>query len=631
MKLEDLSKQELIAMIKNLRGRLSDSERTLDMMGGDLEMLGDSKDQGELVEIFDDPSSTASAHVATQSIHMAALVSHDITSSGSFDLNEIHRSSYGHFLDAIPMPALTLDNNGEISFANTGFAYISNNFRKLEGKPFRRLFPSPMAGDKAEDLVRAVLVDRKQRVAEGVMEVDSYRLWARIHLRSLRMSSLRYVLALVQDLTPEKKLLHLGKEYQQELENQVKTRTAELKITNSALRSEIEQRRKAQEALRESEQRYRALFDHCPVALWVEDASEVKTGLQSFVQDNKVDETAEENPFQSLEDKGRLVRLIEANKELQKLLGLENVNGSLSRVQDFYRKTPLSCDANKLRALAQGKTTFEGELAFENNQGALVHAALKWSVLPGHEKSYSRLLVSIMDITERKLAEDRIRSSLKEKEALLREIHHRVKNNLQVVSSLLRLQSTYMTDPSTIRVFMETEQRVRSMALAHEQLYQSGDLGELNLERYLTKLINNLEGSSETIGRRISVISNIEPVCTSIDTALPLGCIVTELFSNCMKHAFPNSMEGHINLNLTKRPDDQMELTVKDNGIGLKKSLDLNKPGSLGMDLIGAFTDQLHGNIDFRSDNGTTVTLLFRNIKAPKGRRAHGPDRHTDS
>jgi two-component sensor histidine kinase len=434
------------------------------------------------------------------------------------------------------------------------------------------------------------------------------------------MSSLRYVLVLVQDLTPEKKLLHLGKQYQRELEERVKTRTAELKITNAALRSEVEQRRKVQEALKESEQRYRALFDHCPVALWVEDASQVKQYLETGAKK----ETEGEIPIKGLQDEGIQVKLLEANQELQKLLGVEGRNGDLSRLQEYYRKTSLYSDPNKLMALANGKTTFEGELSFENNQGAQIHAALKWSVLPGYEKSYSRLLVSIMDITERKLAEDRIRKSLKEKEALLREIHHRVKNNLQVVSSLLRLQSTYVTEQDTVRMFIDTEQRVRSMALAHEQLYQSDDLSELDLQKYLSRLIETLVGSSETIGRKISVTTDIQPLQSSLETALPLGCIVTELFSNCMKHAFPNSMEGEIRISLAQKSDGSIELIVKDNGVGLKKQVDLNKPGSLGMDLIGAFTDQLHGAIDFESVQGTRIMLIFRDIPARKGRRANG-------
>ncbi len=614
MKTEGLSKNELIEQNKALRSKIADLERTLNIMNQGLEGLSDADDFGDLVEVFDDPTANAKTQVATQSIHMAALMNQDVTSSGSFDLREMHRNSWGHLLDAIPIPALTVDTSAEIAFINTGFAYITDNYRSLEGSAFTRLFPNESTASKADSLIKSVLEDRRQRVVEGVIKVDQRHLWARIHLRSLRTGPLRYVMVLIQDLTTEKKLLLLNQEYQKELEQRVLNRTSELKVTNAALKSEVEHRRKVQEALKESERRYRALFDHCPVALWVEDASEIKRLLDNFVEaPHMIQESDFSIPAQRLSQTQISPKILEANQAMRKLLGFDAVNGGMKPLQDYYQRTSLCSDMEKILALAKGQATYEGECEFESAEGSEVHAALKWSVLPGYEKTYARTLVSIIDITDRKQAENNIRKSLQEKEALLREIHHRVKNNLQVISSLLRLQSTYMRDESVAKVFEETEQRVRSMALAHEQLYRSKDLSELDLCHYLGNLIETLTETSDTIGRKISVHTDLDHIKTSVDIALPLGCIVNELFSNCMKHAFPEEPQGQIDISLKRLPGNQIRLIITDDGVGLKKNVNLDKPESLGMDLIGAFTDQLRGSIEFNSEKGgTAVTLTFQ-------------------
>ncbi|HEX9925796.1 MAG TPA: histidine kinase dimerization/phosphoacceptor domain -containing protein, partial [Anaerolineae bacterium] len=215
------------------------------------------------------------------------------------------------------------------------------------------------------------------------------------------------------------------------------------------------------------------------------------------------------------------------------------------------------------------------------------------------------------DITERKKAEAQIEASLKEKEVLLQEIHHRVKNNLQVISSLLNLQSEYVEDQKALEVFQESQHRVRSMALIHEKLYRSENLAQIDFADYVRELSTYLFRSQTAKVQDITLTVQPENIFLDIDRAVPCGLMLNELVSNALKHAFPNGRPGEIRIELSIDNHRQLTLKVIDNGIGFLAEWDYQNTKSLGLQLVNTLVDQLDGKIELDRDNGMEFTITF--------------------
>lgn len=214
------------------------------------------------------------------------------------------------------------------------------------------------------------------------------------------------------------------------------------------------------------------------------------------------------------------------------------------------------------------------------------------------------------DITARKLPELQLKASLKEKEVLLKEIHHRVKNNLQVISSLLRLQAGYIKDEQALDIFRDSQNRVRAMAMIHENLYQSNDLARIEFSDYLRNLTNNLI-RSYAINRNIKIKLNVDQILLRIDTAIPCGLIINELVSNSIKHGFINSEQGEIYVEFLVLETGKYSLTVSDNGVGFTEDIELRKNQSLGLQLVWNLVEQLEGSIAFHTKSGTLFAITF--------------------
>ncbi|WP_231551403.1 histidine kinase dimerization/phosphoacceptor domain -containing protein [Methanobacterium sp. SMA-27] len=227
------------------------------------------------------------------------------------------------------------------------------------------------------------------------------------------------------------------------------------------------------------------------------------------------------------------------------------------------------------------------------------------------------ILLIANDITESKKAEKEIKSSLKEKENLLREIHHRVKNNMQIISSLLNLQTKYVNDVEAIDILQESQNRVKSMAMIHEKIYQSNDLEEINFADYIQSLISNLFYTYNVDKNLVKSTFKIENITLNMETAVPCGLIISELISNSLKYAFPNKMQGKISVSL-KSIEDTYELVIKDNGIGLPEGLDLNNLKSLGLLLVKVLTEQIEGELIINSEKGTEFKILFKELEYNK-------------
>ena len=228
---------------------------------------------------------------------------------------------------------------------------------------------------------------------------------------------------------------------------------------------------------------------------------------------------------------------------------------------------------------------------------------------------YGNLVRLLTTVLERKMAEEQVEASLAEKEIMLKEIHHRVKNNLQIISSLLSLQSGTIKDKEANALFTESQTRVRSMALIHEQLYRSEDLARVDFAEYIQELTRYLSSSysSGSNGTRFQI--TCDEVFLDVTTAIPCGLIVNELASNALKHAFPNGRGGVIGVEMAVENGAggpaRYRLTVWDDGVGFPEGLDFRNTQSLGLQLVNSLTQQLGGTVELNREGRTAFEIVF--------------------
>jgi two-component sensor histidine kinase len=210
-----------------------------------------------------------------------------------------------------------------------------------------------------------------------------------------------------------------------------------------------------------------------------------------------------------------------------------------------------------------------------------------------------------------KKLEGEIKITLGEKDVLLKEIHHRVKNNLQIIASLLNLQSQYVKDEGTLAVIKDSQNRIKTMALIHEKIYQSKSLDRVDYEDYLEKITRSLFESYGVSPKKIAMKIHAKNVVLHIDKAIPCSLIINEMLSNTFKHAFPNDRTGEVRIDV-KLDGDTLRLLYSDNGIGLPESVTLDRTESLGMQLISGLTQQLKGTVEIQRGGGTTFLIAFK-------------------
>jgi len=354
------------------------------------------------------------------------------------------------------------------------------------------------------------------------------------------------------------------------------------------LRAEIEERKRAEQALTKSEERLELALHGADLCLW--DWSIARQEL--FLDPNWMRTLGYSSQDIDLRSKW-WQHLIHPDDlaEVSAALAV-HLNGSKS----FYEAEHRVCSRS-------------GDWKWVLARGKIVECDSRGNPL--------RMTGTLLDITDRKSAEEQIRASLAEKEVLLREIHHRVKNNLQVMSSLLRLQSRYVRDEQYREMFTESVNRVQSLALVHEKLYQSQNLSEIQMNEFLSGLSRQILGTYEHVTGKISVKVDVPHVSLGIELAMPLGFIVTELLSNSLKHAFPADTKGAVNISLCPSNGD-LELTVSDNGIGMPEEVALERHQTLGLRLVAIFVEQLHGQTEIRSKPGTQVHIIFNQDRHPE-------------
>jgi PAS domain S-box-containing protein len=226
-------------------------------------------------------------------------------------------------------------------------------------------------------------------------------------------------------------------------------------------------------------------------------------------------------------------------------------------------------------------------------------------------------LVRITDVTARRRAEEQIRISLQEKELLLKEVHHRVKNNLHIISNLLDLQSDQIQDAQLMEIFVDSQNRIQAMALIHEQLYQAKDFGRVEFGDYIHRLVNNLSFFYGDRVQSIHPVIEAEPIRINLETAISCGLLLNELVTNAFKHAFPDGRKGEVRIQLYQAAE-QLQLKVCDNGIGIPPDLDWRNAKSLGLKLVQILAKQLRASLTFEPPTaigGTCIQLSFTELK----------------
>ncbi|NEP11047.1 MAG: PAS domain S-box protein, partial [Symploca sp. SIO2C1] len=351
----------------------------------------------------------------------------------------------------------------------------------------------------------------------------------------------------------------------------------------AGIAEDITERKQAEEALRESEERFRAIFEQAAVGIVVSSLS------------------------------GHILR---ANQGFCDLLGYTELELLGQTWEEITHPDEIALDQEYWNQALTGEiNTYSVEKRYICRDGQVQWGHLTISLVRSSEDIAQYFISVVEDVQERKQAEAQIKASLKEKEILLKEIHHRVKNNLLVVCSLLELQTDSTEDMEVIKVLEESQYRIHSMALIHEKLYRSDNLDQVNFGEYLESLLDNLLSSYGYDEERIKFELNIDPVLLNIETANPCGLIVNELITNTFKHAFPKSRTNNkLWLGLHQLPDNQITLIVKDNGIGFPGDIDFRNTESLGLQLVCTLTEQLEGTIELEHCDGTSFQLKFSEL-----------------
>ncbi len=335
-------------------------------------------------------------------------------------------------------------------------------------------------------------------------------------------------------------------------------------------------------------------------------------------------ETVDELRRQTADSETRFRNVFEYSNDTILLLDLDldeilDINARGCRVFGYTRRElgslPISTifprDMARLQAFALSVVAdgygWIDEVSCQTRTGETFAAEVSASEVPlGADRSC--ILVLLRDVTRRKAEDAEIRASLREKEVLLREIHHRVKNNLQVVTSLFDLQASRSQDPSVQSMLRECRNRVRSMSAIHESLYRAHDLSRVDFRRYITQLAEELIRSYGAT-TQIALQIDMDDVVLDVDQAIPSGLIVNELLSNALKYAYPDNGRGRIILRVVTGAE--LSLTVADDGVGLPADLDIAESPSLGLRLVHSLVDQLQGHIEVDRAAGTCFTILF--------------------
>lgn len=360
--------------------------------------------------------------------------------------------------------------------------------------------------------------------------------------------------------------------------------------------SDITKRKKAEKALKASEESLRRTFDQSPIGA-------------AIVSLN--------------------YHFLRVNNELCRITGYSEEELLSLTFGDITLPEDLENDIKQAELLKSGEIDqYQMDKRYIRRDGEVIWVKISVRMVKDVSGNPLYFLPMIENINERKQMEDEIKASLKEKETLLREIHHRVKNNMQIINSLLSLQAGYIKDEESIELFRDTQNRIKSMAMIHEKLYQSESLAQINFADYIQSLIFEILSSYKIDSDLIEIIIDVKSLFLNIETAIPLALITNELITNSLKHAFPltdhfkkienefipSDGKGEIKI-MTKSCNGKIMLVISDDGIGFPSDIDFKNTDTLGLQLVNNLTEQLDGKIELERNNGTTFKIIFPRIE----------------
>jgi PAS domain S-box-containing protein len=307
---------------------------------------------------------------------------------------------------------------------------------------------------------------------------------------------------------------------------------------------------------------------------------------------------------------GRFVRL---NRRLCDITGYTSEELKKLTFQEITYPEDLAADLEYVRQILAGEIDrYSMEKRYIHKDSSVIWVNLTVSLVPHELRGEEHFIAVVEDISTRKMAESNVKKSLGEKEVLLREIHHRVKNNMQVISSLLSLQAANIEDERLHTLFQESQSRVRAMALIHEILYDSEDLSSIDLSTYVSRLTASLTRMYGADASQVRLNVESEDITLRIDDMVPCGLAISELISNSLKYAFPDGREGEIDLRVTSTPEGGVKLVVRDDGVGLPAELDIRTTNTMGMGLVvGLVEKQLGGQLELDRTQGTCFTITI--------------------
>ncbi len=429
--------------------------------------------------------------------------------------------------------------------------------------------------------------------AERIFAPDPNELWMRLLVISALIIFSSYAQSLIDK---RKRAEEEVRKLNEELERRIIDRTIQLETANKRLENEIAVRKELEERMRLdahkielAEIKFRGPLELAPDSIII-----INTNGDILLINSQAEKMFGYN-------KDELI-----GKPVETLMPERIRETHVSHRKDYYADPLIRPMASNLDILCRRKdgSEFPSEISLspmESEEGLLVISAIR-------------------DISDRRQTEEKIRASLKEKEVLLREVYHRVKNNMQVISSLLSLQSQYIEDKKIAEMCRETQNRIRSMALVHEKLYHSKNLVKIDFNEYIKDLANSLLRSYRETAGKVEVKVNTNNIFLGLDSAILCGLIINELVSNSIKHAFPvgrmlEEKRCQIRIEIYRIDPDIFELIVSDNGVGMSVDIDLDKTETLGLRVVRGLTEQMHGRIELQRKEGTEVRIRFKEIQ----------------
>ncbi len=358
------------------------------------------------------------------------------------------------------------------------------------------------------------------------------------------------------------------------------------------------------------------LFEDSPIPIWDEDFSLIKIRLDELK--NQGVTSIRQYLTNNLEEFEHISSLLIVNRINKAVVELNEASSKEEVLQGFRNLTTeqsFEYILRQLEAIWNGETSCEFDASLITMKGNMRFINLKWTVVIGNETTYKHIYLTTTDLTNRIKEENKyLQRANKEKETLLKEVHHRVKNNLQIITSLIRLQLSGTSDEGAKNLLKVSLNRINSIASVHELLYKSDQFSSIDYNEYIRHLVDSLVRSMVE-DKSISVEVEVEPVHIPLDSAIPLGLLINEIITNSIKHAFPDKKNGKLFLHLKRLEHNKILLRVGDNGIGFRiNEIENSEEETLGLSLIENLAEQLSGELHRSTIDGTIYELRFKNL-----------------